>query len=82
MILGNLPTGTLQHAKLSGVCFEPLKAQTTDGRPARLAIIDEDGKVIESGDAVSSEVWNLVRGVWRNYLQGKGHIRVISGGDQ
>lgn len=67
------PTDTLQHAQhLTGAIYNGLTATTRDGKPARLAIIDEAGTIIEAGPAVAREAWNVVLQIHRNYLQGQG----------
>lgn len=72
------PTDTLQHAQLTGAIYNGLTATTRDGKPARLAIIDEAGTIIEAGPAVAREAWNVVLQIHRNYLQGQGHLIVHS----
>ena len=72
-------TDTLENAVVIGVVHKGITVQTRDGRPAQLAIIDDDGNVIESGPAVAREVWHVSVQVHRNFWIGKGHLRVISG---
>jgi len=72
-------TGTLQHAVVSGVVHEGITVKTRDGRRARLAVIDDDGHIIESGPAVEREVWQVAVQVYRNFWKGQGHLRVLSG---
>lgn len=50
MIAGEHKTGTLANSIMSGRCFEPLSVTTRDGRPARIAIIDDQGCIIDAGD--------------------------------
>lgn len=69
-------TDTLQQAVLSGVAHEGLTVTTRDGRRARLAVIDDDGNIIEAGAGVEREAWNVCIASYRNFLQGKGHLRV------
>ena len=72
-------TDTLQAAQISAVIHRGLSVQTRDGRPARLAIIDADGQVIEAGPAVAREAWNVAIASYRNFLIGQGHLLVRSG---
>lgn len=72
------PLDTLENAVITGTIWEGLTVTTRDGKPARLAIIDDDGKVIEAGEPVARECWNVVLQVHRNYLEGKGHLIVHS----
>lgn len=79
MITGIRPTGSLNNAIISARCFEPFDVKTCDGKPARLAIIDEQGNILADGPEVAKEAWNLMINVYKNYLIGKGHIRVFTG---
>lgn len=72
-------TDTLQAAEISAVIHQGLTVKTRDGKPARLAIIDEDGNVIESGSAVEREAWNVAIASYMNFQIGQGHLRVRSG---
>lgn len=72
----------LEHARLSGAAHEGLRVTTLDGRPARLAIIDEDGNVLEEGPAVANACWRTAASVLRNFLRGLGHLRVCQGPKQ
>lgn len=76
MCICPVTVGALEHAVMSAVIFEGLRVQTADGRPAKLAIIDEAGNVVECGDAVAQEAWNVASASYRNYLIGNGHLRV------
>lgn len=75
-MIGEIPTGTLPGATISAVIFEGLTITTPDGKPARLAIIDENGQVIEAGHNVEREAWNVSIASYKNFLQGNGHLRV------
>lgn len=68
----------MEHATMTGTLWAGLTVKTRDGRPAKLAIIDDAGNVIESGVSVAREAWNIVLQVHRNYLQDKGHLIVHS----
>ena len=72
-------TDTLQHAVVSGAVHEGITVKTRDGRRAWLAVIDDDGQIIESGPAVEREVWMVAVQVYRNFWRGQGHLRVLSG---
>ena len=77
-MIGIPETNTLTHAQISAVCFEGLKVTLADGCPGRLAIIDENGTVIEAGQAVAAEAWNVTLAVYKNMMIGKGHLRIFS----
>lgn len=75
-MIGTIETGTLEKSVISAAAHEGLTVTTRDGRPARIAIIDEHGTVIEAGDAVAEEAWNVAIASYKNFLQGMGHLRV------
>lgn len=79
MIAGQRKTDTLANSVMSARCFEPFAVTTRDGKPARIAIIDDQGNIIDAGDAVAKEAWNVMVNVYKNFLIGKGHVRVFSG---
>lgn len=53
-----------------------IQARTKAGQPARLAIVDESGRVLESGADVARAAWLLMLLARRNFLEGNGHVRV------
>ncbi|MGE7139632.1 hypothetical protein ACQKIE_18555 [Luteibacter sp. NPDC031894] len=69
----------LRSAELSAVIFEGIAARTRDGRRATLAIVDEDGRVLEAGPEVARAAWDVMVACYRKFLEGNGHIRVHSG---
>ena len=73
------PPEPLEHAHVTGVPHEGLTITTADGRPARLAISDDEGRVIEAGPAVQRAIWRTAAQALRNLLQGQGHLRVRAG---
>lgn len=77
-MIGTPKTGTLTHAVMSGVAHEGLTITTRDGRPALLAVVDEDGNIVEAGPGVEREAYNMSISIYRNFLAGKGHLRVYS----
>lgn len=68
----------LQKATISAVSFDGLTVTTHDGRPAMLAIIDEQGEVIEAGGNVAAAAWNVSINCHSQFLTGSGHLRVFS----
>jgi hypothetical protein len=64
-----------EHVDLSANCFG-IEAKTKDGKPARLAVVDESGAVLESGADVKQAAWLLMLLAWRNYLEGNGHVTI------
>lgn len=77
-MIGIPTTGTLQQSCISANVASGFQFATADGRPARLAIIDADGKVIEAGDSVAREAWNVCIAVVKNFAIGQGHLVVHS----
>ncbi|WP_100633095.1 hypothetical protein [Pseudomonas qingdaonensis] len=77
-MIGVPKTGTLTSGCISANVSSGYQFTTADGRPARLAIIDEQGNVVESGDAVAREAWNVCIAVIKNFKIGQGHIVVHS----
>lgn len=77
-MIGTPKTGTLERGTISANVSTGFQVKTADGRPARLAIIDDDGNVIEAGEAVAREAWNVCIAVQRNFWIGQGHLVVHS----
>lgn len=76
-MIDTLPAN-LKQTEISAVSFDGLQIRTADGKPARLAIIDDDGKVIEAGDDVAAAAWNVAIASYRQFMIGQGHLRVFS----
>lgn len=80
-MIGDQETGLLKNAIISAVAHEDLKVTARDGKPLMLAIIDQDGNIIESGQAVAREARSVSINCYRNLLKGMGHLRVFSAED-
>lgn len=76
-MIGTQPTGTVPGVVISAVAHEGLSV-TVDGKPARLAVVLEDGTVVAAGPAVAREAQAVAVNLHRQYLQGQGHLRVLS----
>lgn len=63
---------------ISAVSFEGLSVTGPDGAPATLAIIDSNGRIIESGPSVMDAAWKVAIKAYRNFLIGNGHLRVLT----
>ncbi|KVP19425.1 hypothetical protein WJ85_08025 [Burkholderia ubonensis] len=63
---------------ISAVSFQGLSIVTPDGEPATLAVIDMQGRIIESGPSVMQTVWDVAIRSYRNFLIGNGHLRVLT----
>lgn len=71
-------TDTLPNAIISGVSHEGFTCSTRDGKKLRLALVDDDGKVVDIGQQVAQEAWNVCIQVQHNFWIGQGHLRVLS----
>jgi hypothetical protein len=76
-MIGQQAVGTIAGIVVSAVSHEGLSV-TINGRPARLAIVEDDGSIAAAGDEVSREVEAVVLNNYRNFLKGQGHLRVHS----
>lgn len=76
-MIDTLPS-CLEKSEISAVSFAGLQIRTADGRPARLAVIDDDGNVIEAGSDVAAAAWNVAIASYRQFMIGQGHLRVFS----
>ncbi len=78
-MIGPIEIGTLSSAQLSAVIHQGLTVTLPDGRAGRLAIIDAAGQVIDDTPAVAREAFNVAIASYKNFLVGKGHLRVRTG---
>lgn len=76
-MIGTQPTGAIAGVVISAVAHEGLRV-TVDGRPARLAIVADDGTVIAAGDQVAREAEAVALNSYRNLMRAQGHLRVLS----
>jgi hypothetical protein len=76
-MIGDQPTGRLQDVVISGVSHKGLSV-TVNGKPAKLAIITDDGQVVAAGEKVAQEAEAVALNCYRNFLKGKGFLRVNS----
>jgi hypothetical protein len=76
-MIGQQHTGSIDGVVISAVSHEGLTV-TVDGKPARLAVVTDDGQVIAAGVDVAREVRAVAVNSYRGFLQGKGFLRVLS----
>ena len=76
-MIGEQPTGHVPDVIISAVVHEGLTV-TVNGRPGRLAVIDETGHVVAAGDAVAREARAVAVNCYRQMWIGQGHLRVLS----
>lgn len=74
----SVPNPQLQASRISATVSEGFIATTADGKPARLAIIDGAGNVIEAGADVAWAAWKVCIEVQENFWEGLGHLVVHS----
>lgn len=77
-MIGTIKVGTLEHAEISATISQGLSVKTESGKQARLAILDEEGNILESGEAVCREAFAVAIASYKNFLKGQGHLRVTS----
>ena len=70
-MIGAHTTGRIQGVQIEANSFKGLLV-TANGRPARLAIVDENGRVIAAGADVASEAEAAAINGWRAVLRGEG----------
>jgi len=76
-MIGPQRTGTIEGIVISAQSHTGLQV-TANGRPARLAVVTDEGHVIAIGDQVAKEAEAVALNSYRNFLAGKGHLRVHS----
>jgi hypothetical protein len=76
-MIGTQPTGAVPGVVISAVAHEGLTV-TVDGKPARLAIVLDDGTVVAAGTDVAREAQAVAVNLYRGFLKGNGHLRVLS----
>ncbi|KZK28298.1 hypothetical protein A4F85_10865 [Delftia sp. GW456-R20] len=76
-MIGTQPTGAIDGVQISAVSHEGLTV-SINGKPGRLAIISDDGQIIAAGKDVAREAQAVAVNCYRNFLQGKGFLRILS----
>jgi len=74
----SVPNPQLQAARISATASTGFSCSTAEGKPARLAIVDDAGNVIEVGADVAWAAWRVCIEVQENYWEGMGHLVVHS----
>jgi ribose 5-phosphate isomerase RpiB len=78
-MIGDQKTGAIEGVVISAVSHEGLSV-TVDGRPAKLAVVTDDGQVIAVGKEVAREAAAVAVNNYRGFLKGQGFLRVFSAG--
>lgn len=76
-MIGTQPVGAIEGVVISAVSHEGLRV-TINGRPGRLAIVDDAGQVVAAGADVAKEAEAVAVNSYRGLLIGRGHLRVLS----
>lgn len=63
---------------ISAVSFQGLSIATPDGNAATLAVVDQNGEIVDAGPSVMRAVWDVAIRSYRNFLIGSGHLRVLT----
>lgn len=71
----------LKHSIVSARAWDRYAFMDERGEPATLAIIDSDGKVLDSGPEVAREIWDIAILACRRYLKGETFRTIISSPD-
>lgn len=75
----SVPNPQLQASRISATISTGFTVATVDGKPARLAIVDASGQVIEAGESVAWAAWRACIAAQENFWQGEGHLVVHEG---
>jgi hypothetical protein len=70
--------GQLHDSIIGGSAFKGFEVRTADGRLATLAVVDDQGEIIESGPNVLTEAWIVAVMAYQRFLEGEGQLRVVS----
>lgn len=76
-MIGDQKTDTIPGVRIQAVSHEGLTV-TVDGKPGRLAIITDDGKIIAAGKDVAREAEAVAINCYRNIIKAQGWLRVLS----
>ncbi len=78
----NSTNENLVKSKISAAYVGGLKAQTPNGQTGIFAVLDENGNVIDSGDAVTKKIWKVCLESHNSFWIGNGHLKVLSKPDE
>jgi hypothetical protein len=76
-MIGPQYTGAINGIVISAQSHTGLKV-TARGEPALLAVVTADGEIVAVGDLVAKEAEAVAINAYRNFLAGKGHLKVYS----
>lgn len=75
-LVGDQRTGRVDGVVISGTANDGL-AVTVNGAPARLAVVTEDGKILDA-PAIAKEAFAVSVNCYRDFLRGGGYLRTVS----
>jgi len=76
-MFGIQPQGAVNGAVISAVAHEGLRVEI-NGKPARLAIVTDDGQIVASGAEVEREAAAVARASLAKMWEGQGWLRQLS----
>ncbi|MCI1123280.1 hypothetical protein [Stenotrophomonas maltophilia] len=62
---------------IGAVIYEGITVTDGEGRPAQLAVIDSQGRIVASGPGIAKAAWTASIEAYRNHLKGHGHLRAL-----
>jgi hypothetical protein len=68
--------GNLENAIIAAIPCKGLVITDKNGNPAKLAVIDDSGNVLESGESVCAEIEGACITAYKKILFDKGFIKV------
>lgn len=74
-MIGTQPTGSIAGVVISAVSHQGLRVEV-DGKRAWLGVITEEGQIVAIGAQVAIEAEAVAINCYRNFLVGKGFLRV------
>ena len=64
---------------IAATAVDGLTVTLPDGRQARLAVVDDTGKIIDTDADINRQAFDASCRAYRNFLQGLGHLRAVAG---
>lgn len=77
-MIGPMPTGRIAGVDITATPHGGLSA-TVHGRPARIALVDDDGHVLAAGKDLADEVEGVAVNAYRQVLTGHGALMGMDG---
>ncbi|MBJ9673331.1 hypothetical protein [Burkholderia gladioli] len=64
--------------EISAVSYQGLSVTTGSGEPARLAVVDAHGNIVDASPEVARVAFDAAVRSYRNFLIGTGHIKILT----